>query len=77
MRLRLACGEVLRLEGAQGCVVEVARGRLWITESGSPRDVFLLAGERHRIATRGLALVGAEAHAGDGLGAQIVLHSEG
>lgn len=64
--LTLDAGATLRLRDAQGLWVEVAaapgRGgpqpaRLWLTEEHGPDDVFLHAGERHRLTRAGRTLL--------------------
>lgn len=45
-----------RIERAGGCVVECLAGRVWITSAAGAGDIFLRAGERHRLAG-GLTLV--------------------
>jgi DUF2917 family protein len=59
-RIALAAGELLRLDAARGVEVECEVGQLWITEEASRADVWLAAGQRVRLAGRGLALVEAE-----------------
>jgi hypothetical protein len=60
LRIALAAGELLRLDSARGVEIECEAGRVWITEEDSPGDVWLGAGERVRLAGRGLALVEAQ-----------------
>jgi hypothetical protein len=42
----LADDQILSLTEARGWTVECRRGRLWITQDGDPRDIFIGAGER-------------------------------
>lgn len=63
MVLRLKNKDFLRLRDARGAAIEVAQGRVWITEKGRDADCFLVAGERYRVGGDGLVLVGAEAAA--------------
>jgi hypothetical protein len=55
--IALDTGNVLRIRDGRGLRVTPATGVLWITEENSTTDIVLLAGETHRIAHRGLALV--------------------
>ncbi len=43
--LALAAGELLRLEAPEALEVRCESGRLWITETDRPDDVWLRAGE--------------------------------
>ena len=47
--LRLKQNGTLRLDQAQGIVVEVSRGEIWLTQEHDPRDHFLRAGDWLRI----------------------------
>ncbi|WP_428419909.1 DUF2917 domain-containing protein [Methylibium sp.] len=55
--ITLPAGRIARLQRAAGLWVEVRSGLLWLTEAGDPQDHFLRAGERHRIAGRGLVIL--------------------
>lgn len=64
MNMRLITGAMtlqpsglLRLDGARGVAIQCRSGRLWITEQGGGDDVFLSAGEIHRIGHGGVTLV--------------------
>ena len=58
----------LRIDGAAGRVLECVAGTVWITSAAAAGDVFLRAGESHRLGG-GLTLV-------EALGeARIVLHA--
>jgi hypothetical protein len=57
LRLALARGELLRLEGTGGVDVAVESGRVWITEEESSRDTWLAAGQSAHLEGRGLTLV--------------------
>jgi len=58
--VRLAAGEVLRIEGPRGLEVACETGHLWITEEGLPEDVWLAAGQRLRLVGDGLAVLEAK-----------------
>jgi hypothetical protein len=47
--LRLKRDGVLRIERAEGIVVEVSHGEVWLTQEHDPRDYFLRAGDWLRI----------------------------
>ena len=53
----LATGQMLRLEGPGDWEVACDAGLAWLTEEAQPRDVWLTAGTRARVAGRGLALI--------------------
>jgi len=55
--LHLEHNRPIRLENAAGATVVCRSGILWITCDGNSEDVFLHAGQRHRIAARGTTLV--------------------
>ncbi len=55
-------GDVLPLVDAAGRSLAVFAGCVWITEEGDPEDVVACAGESHRFARPGLALVEALEH---------------
>jgi DUF2917 family protein len=59
-RIALEAGEMLRLESGRGIEVQCEFGRVWITEESDSRDLWLDAGERVRLAGRGLALLEAQ-----------------
>lgn len=46
---------------------------MWITEDGRAADSFLGPGRRYRVGGEGLVLVGTEALAGEGPGAEIAV----
>lgn len=77
--LPVPAGRIVRLQRAAGLWLEVRCGRLWLTEAGDPCDRILAAGERHRIAGRGLVLLEAWPDGGDGddVEASCVLHRRG
>jgi len=50
-------GEVLRVDDSRAVLVQVAGGRVWITEEGMPEDIFLGAKDCHRLTRRGAALI--------------------
>jgi hypothetical protein len=56
-RLRLECGNVLRIRDGRTTVVRALSGTLWITEEGCIEDTVLLAGGFHRIENQGTTLV--------------------
>jgi Protein of unknown function (DUF2917) len=56
----LSQGELLKLRDACGVEIRCRAGRLWITEQGSPDDVWLTTDEAYTCSWRGLTLVGAE-----------------
>lgn len=58
-RLTLRRGQSLRLRGEARWTVTCRRGRLWITQAGDARDVFLGPGERFELDRPGPALVSA------------------
>jgi hypothetical protein len=57
LRLDIASGEVLRLESASSYEVAVDEGRVWLTEDGDARDVWLTAGQHATLSGRGLAVI--------------------
>ncbi|HUL97714.1 MAG TPA: DUF2917 domain-containing protein [Usitatibacter sp.] len=59
--LTLAPGELMRVDRALGVEVACDSGRIWVTEERSMDDVWLAAGQRVRLAGRGLAIVEAVA----------------
>ncbi|QBK03891.1 DUF2917 domain-containing protein [Hylemonella gracilis] len=56
-RLQLDGDTPVAFRRARGCWIECTQGRLWITVTGQPGDIFLAPGERVRIVSNGLALV--------------------
>lgn len=75
--ITLPAGRIARLQRAAGLWVEVRSGLLWLTETGDPQDHFLRAGERHRIAARGLVILEPQPAAGGdaaACSASFVLH---
>ena len=55
--VELRRGEVMRLKGAPGSLIQAHRGRVWLTEETSARDIVLDAGQSHLFARPGLAIV--------------------
>ena len=53
---RLAQNQVLSLRSTSGDLVVCEQGDLWLTEEGGP-DVFLTAGEKHRVRSNGRLLI--------------------
>ena len=47
----------IRLQRARGVRITSTAGIIWITVAGEPGDIFLKAGQTHRIASNGLAIV--------------------
>ncbi len=60
MPIELPADEPLAVEHAEGATLRVLRGRVWITQEGSPDDVFLDAGSGHTFRIDGRALITAE-----------------
>ncbi len=60
MPIELDADEPLRLDEAAGATLRVLRGRIWITQEGSPDDVFLDAGSGHTFRADGRVLISAE-----------------
>ncbi len=54
---RLEQGTVFRLERAAGARIIVRAGRIWLTESASPDDVFLSAGQQHVVGGQGCVVI--------------------
>ncbi|WP_169836758.1 DUF2917 domain-containing protein [Thiomonas intermedia] len=54
---RLEHGMFLRLERAAGAQIRLLSGRVWITESGRPEDVFLCSGQSYDIVGPGRVVV--------------------
>ena len=61
--MRLAAGEVVRLDSPRGLEVACDAGHLWITEEGMPDDVWLAAGQRVRLVGHGTAVLEAKGEA--------------
>jgi len=61
--VKLAAGELLRLQAPRGLEVACESGHLWITEEGMPDDVWLAAGQRVRLVGDGLAVLEAKGEA--------------
>jgi ferric-dicitrate binding protein FerR (iron transport regulator) len=72
-RLELAAGEVLRLEETGAFEVACEEGRVWLTQDGCRRDVWLTAGQRARFSGCGLAVVEAVHRARIRIGAPALL----
>ncbi|HKC42451.1 MAG TPA: DUF2917 domain-containing protein [Burkholderiales bacterium] len=53
----IARGNVARIQNGRGVLLSVQHGAVWITQSGSPDDVCIGAGQSFRIARNGLTLV--------------------
>lgn len=58
--MRLAPGELLRIEAARGRQVTVESGHLWITEEAQPEDVWLGPGQRVWLVGTGVAVLEAK-----------------
>ena len=56
-RVRLDCGNVLRVRDGHATMVRALSGVLWITEERSTEDIVLLRGDVHRIENQGMTLV--------------------
>ena len=52
--------ETLLLEDAQGTIIVVERGCLWLTLERDPRDIILVAGTRFEVDRPGRTIVAAE-----------------
>jgi hypothetical protein len=55
--MELEYREIVQAENAVGTRIDCLRGRVWITEHGSPADIVLEAGESHEISRPGRAVV--------------------
>ena len=53
----LGKGQVLRVRRAAGRVVDVVRGRIWLTQESVPDDAFPAAGESVEARGRGLLVI--------------------
>lgn len=53
----LGQGDILRITDSRGLLVQVAQGRIWLTEEGDRRDIVVGPGHAHRLERAGLALV--------------------
>lgn len=73
--LQLPRGATLRLRAVRGLVVHGRGGRLWLTEEGSPDDVFLHAGQTYVVAGGGRVVIGAEVDAALALQARTSRHA--
>ena len=58
--LHLPAGAALRLSKARGVKVLGIEGRVWLTEEGSPDDVFLCGGDTHLIGCDGRVVIQAD-----------------
>jgi hypothetical protein len=56
----LAPSEVVALDGARGATLRVTRGRVWLTQHGDTRDIFLGAGDAFTIERGGRTVVEAQ-----------------
>ena len=56
----LSKARLLNVNDARGATIRVVRGRVWITQEGSPDDLFLDAGARYAFVHDGRAIVSAE-----------------
>jgi Protein of unknown function (DUF2917) len=56
-RFGIPPGGVAKLADGRGALVRVEAGKVWITQDGDRKDVFLRAGESFRIERDGLTLV--------------------
>lgn len=54
--LGMARNSVLRLEDAQGAVLQVHEGALWLTQEGDALDRYVGAGQSFRLDRAGLAI---------------------
>ncbi len=59
----LAPREILRLDGARGTTLCVARGTLWITLEDDPRDIVLGTGDSFTVDRGGLTVIEAQSDA--------------
>lgn len=59
----LAHGKALAIDGARGSIVEAGAGLLWLTVEGEAGDVFLSAGQSHRVAGEGRVVIEGAARA--------------
>ncbi len=64
MSIELPADAPLRVDEVEGTTVRVLRGRVWITQEGSPDDLFLDAGCGHTFRIDGRALISAERSTG-------------
>jgi hypothetical protein len=48
---------MLRITESRGLLVQVAQGKVWLTEEGDHRDILLAPGQSFRLEREGLALV--------------------
>jgi Protein of unknown function (DUF2917) len=61
--VNLSTGSGLNVADADGVNVRVLQGRVWITQEGSLDDVFLAAGDSHRLVGDGRVVISAEGRA--------------
>jgi hypothetical protein len=59
--INLETGGALRLRDSIGKAISLCRGKVWITQQGDPRDIFLDVGQSFIFDRPGLALVQAVA----------------
>jgi len=55
--LDLPGGSLVPFTSIPGERVRILHGRVWLTEEGAPRDVFLASGEEASLGSRGLAVI--------------------
>jgi hypothetical protein len=55
--LTLGQGDMLRITDGRGLLVQVAQGKVWLTQERDYRDIVLGAGESFRLERAGLSLV--------------------
>lgn len=55
--LRLSSNKPIRLSRAQGLRIHCVSGTIWVTAADLLADIFLTAGESHRIDSQGLVLI--------------------
>ena len=60
-RLRLATGQLAKLDDARGTVVRVSRGRVWLTQHGDFADHVLDTGDAWAVERDGRTVVAAQA----------------
>ena len=56
-RIGLPPGAAIGLRGAPGMTIELAAGRVWLTQAGDPADHFLHAGDSHLLRAAGLVVI--------------------
>jgi hypothetical protein len=57
LRIELDGGKTAAVPTPRGAGVRVVEGRVWATTSGELADVWLAAGDEHRVAKRGLTVL--------------------